>query len=115
MTKIRIYGKELNRWFATVEKNGRQTTVTTQIELEYKEYDIESGELVGTGSEDFSKERYDNNIIKPDVHTWDGERLNKGGHKWWDYRGYVTINKTDRKALKQYMENKYNAEVQLRA
>lgn len=111
MTKIRIYGKVLNRW---LENISAYVDRMVQIELEYNEYDVESGALVGTGSEDFSRKRYES-IIKPDIYTWDGEKVNKGGHKWWDYRGYVTINKTDRKALKQYMANKYNAEVQLRA
>ena len=111
MAKIRIYGKVLNRWLENISEYVNRMV---QIELEYKEYDVESGELVGTGSEDFSRERYES-IIKPDIYTWDGEKLNKGGHKRWDYRGYVTINKTDRKALKQYMANKYNTEVQLRA
>lgn len=114
MMKIRIYGKELNRWTTTTERNGKEITIITQVELEYKEYDVETGILVGVGSEDFSRERY-NSLVKPGIYTWDGKKVNKGGKKWWDYRGWTVINKSDKKLAKQYIANKYNAEVQFRA
>lgn len=49
MKRIRIYNENpLNTW-----SNG-------QVELEYKDLDAESGELIRTGSEDFSIERRKN-------------------------------------------------------
>lgn len=111
MKRIRIYGKRLNTWTAINEK-GRE--VATQIELAYKEYN-EDGELVGTGSEDFSMERYNAEIQRVWICTWDGQKRNKGGYRWFDNCGSVEIRKADRKEVKKHYEEKYNAaEVQLR-
>ena len=105
MTKVRIYGKELRRW-TTTNENGREILV--QVELSYKEYD-EEGNLVGTGSEDFSKERWSSEIKRDWVWTWNGVQLNRGGHRQFTCWGLTTYRKTDKKAVKALMAKRYNA------
>lgn len=101
----RIYGKELNRW-TEQDENGRTRMV--QVELAYKDLDA-NGNVVATGSEDFSAERLKAQTEKRWVYTWDGTRLNKGGKRWFDCRGLYTYRKEDRKAVKALMVNKYEA------
>lgn len=81
-TKVRIYGKTLNVWKVTDDDRPR-VPIIRQVEVEYKDYDIETGELVGEGSEDFSKERYEDLVYKL-VWIWGGERRNAGGHRWFE-------------------------------
>ena len=107
MTKIRIYGKDLQYWKAT-DLNGREKV--TQTEIAYKEVN-EQGETIGTGSEDFSRERAKAEIVQGYICTWDGETRNKGGYRWFDNRGYYRIRKSDRKGFIQMIKNKYGVEV----
>lgn len=111
MTTYRIYGKELERW---THEDDRGIQRMVQVEIEYKEYD-ENGDLVAAGSEDFSFDRWKKNLVTRFVYTWDGERRNKGGHRWFDYIGAVTYDKKHSKEVKKHFERKYNATmVQLR-
>ena len=111
MTTYRIYGKEIERW-THEDEHGRERTV--QVEYEYKEYD-ETGDLIGTGTEDFSYDRMKKQLVTRFVYTWDGERRNKGGHRWFDFEGSILYNKKDGKEIKKHIERKYNAKlVQLR-
>lgn len=111
MTTYRIYGKEIERW-THEDEHGRERTV--QVEYEYKEYD-ETGDLIGTGTEDFSYDRMKKQLVTRFVYTWDGERRNKGGHRWFDFAGSILYNKKDGKEIKKHIERKYNAKlVQLR-
>lgn len=105
MKTFRIYGKKLNTWFIEDEK-GRPTL--RQVELQYKEYN-ECGELIGAGSEDFSGERYNREIVHKQVFSWDGEKRNKGGKRWFDDFGFVAINKRNSKIVKEYLSNKYKS------
>lgn len=111
--KVRIYGKELNCW-TYEDENGRQRA--RQYEIEYKEYDTKTGEIVGAGSEDFSPERYNKEVKDAFVWTWDGVKLNKGGHRWFEQRGYIKYRRSEAKQVKEYMATKYAgvALVQLR-
>lgn len=108
MASIRIYGKKLNTW-KTQDEAGRE--IIRQYEFAYKEYDVETGDLVGEGSEDFSPERLKKQTEEHWIFTWDGERRNKGGHRWFDERGYVRHRSSEKKLVKEYMKNKYNAEL----
>ena len=114
-TKVRIYGKELERWYVTDER-GRD--ICRQIEIEYKEYDIETGELVGAGSEDFSNQRYKDTLLLKMVWTWDGKKRNAGGHRWFEYSHTVKYIKGKGKEVKRYLKNYYKRagleEVELR-
>ena len=108
----RIYGKRLQEW-TREDEQGRVRLV--QVEIEYKEYD-EEGDLVGAGSEDFSLERLHKTLAQNKlVYTWDGQRRNKGGHRWFDFQGYITFNKKQSTLIKDHLMRRYGAElVQLR-
>lgn len=107
-TTFRLYGKELERWTVT-DENGRPRT--RQIEFEYKEYLTENGELCGAGSEDFSLDRYHNEMLFKFVWTWNGERRNAGGNRWFECCGAVMYTRKDARAVKEYLKRKYNAEL----
>lgn len=113
---VKIYGKVINVWKHMEERNGREIEVVTQREIEYTEYDL-TGNIVSVGTEDFSPERYKNEIAECYVYTWDGKRLNKGGHRWFDCEGLIKSQKYQRKYIKEYLNNKYKDSelVQLRA
>lgn len=109
---IRIYGKTLETWSHEDEK-GRKRIY--QTEIAFKEIDAETGEIVEIGSEDFSPEREKQDIDYRWIYTWNGEKRNKGGHRWFDCQGSIKFRKSHKKALAEYLKNKYNAElVQLR-
>lgn len=102
---VRIYGKVLNTWKS---ENERGKMVVVQMEVEYKEYTT-TGQLVGTGSEDFSVERYySEEISSKQVWTWDGKKMNKGGKRWFDYHGYIRFNKSNKSQVMEYLKNKYS-------
>lgn len=105
MERIRVYGKKLNEWYH-LDQNDRNRLA--QVEYSYKEYN-EDGELVGIGSEDFSSARLKGDMSSFWVWTWDGERLNKGGHRWFECRGYVKCRRSDKKAYKKLAQKKYGA------
>lgn len=101
---VRIYGQELESWWSKDEKGRR---FLRQIELEYKEYNIETGELVGAGSEDFSAQRYKETLLNKMVWTWDGEKRNAGGKRWFEYSHSVKYIKGKGEAVKRYLRNYY--------
>lgn len=103
----RIYGKELNTWEHELE-NGRVRTY--QIEVAYKEYD-KDGDLCGVGSEDFSLDRYNVEMMWKFVWTWDGVKRNKGGHRWFECQGMVRYTRKDARAVKEHFKRVYNAEL----
>lgn len=105
---FRLYGKELERWTVT-DENGRLRT--RQIEFEYKEYRTENGELCGAGSEDFSFERYNNEMMYKFVWTWNGEKRNAGGNRWFEYQGMVRYTRKDARAVKEHFKRVYNVDV----
>lgn len=106
-TRVRLYGRELERWCVEDEK-GR--SIMRQVELEYTEYDIETGEIVAVGSEDFSRERYKSLLFKM-VWTWDGKKRNAGGHRWFEYSRDVKYIKGKGKEVKTYLKNMYKMSV----
>lgn len=106
--EIRIYGKALNIW-KSLDENGREIIV--QKEIEYKSYDMETFELIGIGSEDFSPEAYKHFVSEKILYTWDGKRINKGGNRWFDYRGIVKFRTSERKQVLEFLKRKYEAEV----
>ena len=108
MNRVRIYGKTLNEWHCWGHED-RELLV--QKEIEYKEYDPETGELVGVGSEDFSLKRL-KSIKQHWIWTWDGQKRNKGGYRWFECQGLIKYRDSDWKDLKQLMAVRYpSAEV----
>ena len=115
---VRIYGKVVNTWKSwetyTWKGETREREITTQYEIEYKEYD-EKGSLIATGTEDFSRERY-RQIDTQWVWVWDGKKRNKGGHRAFECMGTVTFNLNNEGDVMRYLRTKYNnaALIQLR-
>ena len=103
---VKIYGKEIRTWKHIEKKNGRDIEVISQREIEYEEYDLD-GNFISAGTEDFSEERYRDKLISCQVCTWDGKKLNKGGHRWFDFDGAIRINKNERKDVMKYLKKKY--------
>ena len=101
---VRIYGKVVNRWWGEDSK-GRQTVI--QEEIEYKEYDAETGKLRATGTEDFSPERRNKEIAHHWVYIWDGKKRNKGGYRWFESCGLCAYRKSNKKALELLMKTKF--------
>lgn len=97
---VRIYGNTLQTWKYEREAGG--APVLRQVEVAYTEYDTETGEVVGVGSEDFSAERFGTLITKL-VWGWDGEKRNAGNKRWFDYIGSVTYTKGTGKAVKELL------------
>lgn len=109
---IRIYGKTLNKWVSEDEEGRKRIT---QLEIAYKEYDSETGELVGIGSEDFIPAREKSDLENRWVWTWDGEKRNKGGKRWFECYGNIKFRKNEKAEIKKYLKSKYKAtELQLR-
>ena len=104
--KVRFYTKKVKVWTHIEESNSYERTVIDQIEWAYKDYYLD-GTLAGTGTEDFSYQRYASEMIDVYVHTWDGKKRNKGGKRWFDERTWCKIRKSDRKMVKKYFENYY--------
>lgn len=105
---IRIYGKVLNEWKNYSEK--WHCDIAYQREYAYKDIDATTGEIVATGSEDFSAEREAREIEYKWIYTWNGQKRNKGGYRWFDCQGTIKYRKSGKKAVKQYLKMKYNAE-----
>ena len=89
---MRIYGRkqEINEGY---------------YEVAYKEYRPD-GSLKATGTEDFTRERL-KTLEYRFIYTWDGQKRNKGGYRWFELRETALINKDDLKELKKYMIDKY--------
>lgn len=106
--KVRIYGETINSWN---KKDKKGIEHTEQVEISYVEYDPETGEVVGTGSEDFSLKRLDKDTKAKFVYTWDGKKRNKGGYRKFDEREHIRYRKAESRLVKKYFKNKYQAEL----
>ena len=104
----RIYGKVINTW-NRIDEKGR--VFWLQKEIAYKEYNPETGKLVAEGTEDFSPERYYNEVAIHWVYTWDGKKRNAGGYRWFDGRGCISYRKSTKKAVKAYLQTRFEAEL----
>lgn len=83
------------------------------FEVEYTEYS-EDGDIINEGTEDFSQKRY-NSIPVYEIWVWDGQRMNKGGKRWFDH--VQTIRSTGKPAeiKAAYIKNQATpAEVSIR-
>ena len=99
---LKVYGKRLNTW-GTLEtlSNGQQFYRNIeQVEHAYTEYDF-TGKAINKGSEDFSFQRWDRGTAYYEIWTWDGQKFNKGGNRWFECVRRVRINRADRKKLQQ--------------
>lgn len=114
--KIRLYGTTVNTWEHEVERiSGRdgklfKVVQRYQVEIEYKEYLLD-GLLVGGGTEDFSFERYKQDVVKRYIYTWNGKAYHKSGNKKFAYHGLCQFRKTERDEVREYLKRKYNAKL----
>ena len=67
--KLRIYGKCLQNWMVWDDRGKKHIT---QVELAYTDYDPADGSVIQTGSEDFSLERYKQELTSKYCYTWNG-------------------------------------------
>lgn len=104
---VRLYGKIKEEWEVFDEE--KQRNITTQIEVIYADYDVNTCECVAVGTEDFSFERYRTTVNNSNVFIWDGIRRNKGGYRWFEDTGFWKYRKSEKKLFKQYMSNRYKA------
>ena len=90
---MRIYGK-------------RKEIAPNYYEVEYKEIRPD-GTLKQTGTEDFTRERLKSATDWRNIYTWDGQRRNKGGARWFEYRETVRVSKGDLKEVQAYARRKF--------
>ena len=95
---LKVYGEIVNRWTAYSEEKGRE--ITSQVEVAYKEYDRD-GNQVGAGTEDFSRQRWVDQVSAYMLWGWDGETRNKAGQKWFRCLCYRSISRSDVWKLRQ--------------
>ena len=96
MENYRIYGK-------------RTEIANDYYEVEYIEF-REDGSPKCTGTEDFTSQRWSKQTKSYECWSWDGHRLNKGGHRWFDFHGCKRA--TNRAAIMMYLRYKHpDAEV----
>ena len=71
------------------------------------------GTIKARGTEDFSYKRYWDTVDSGWIWTWDGERRNKGGYRWFDCIGlfHFTKGRNARKIFKDYIRHSYSAPV----
>ena len=119
MKGIKFYGKTLQTWKHWVTKIGNNGKTyeyeeDSQYEISYKEYF--DGELVSVGSEDFSPERLIKTLKTYRIFTWDGQKYNKGGYRWWECEGTVWIPKDSKKTALEIVKSWYpkSAMIELR-
>lgn len=103
---MRIYGKILHTWTYTDEQGRLRAS---QIEVEYRDWN-EAGQLIGTGSEDFSPERWKQATRSTYVWAWDGKSYNRGGHRAFEYQTHITYRRPEAKAVKAFYKALYKAE-----
>lgn len=111
---VRLYGKAINAWRVRDEQD---RLILRQLEIEYTDYYTDTGEVAGVGSEDFSADRWNNSIVSKAWWIWDGQKRNAGGHRWFDYVGFVTYQKGKGKLVKKLLKKigaDDVAEIQLR-
>lgn len=97
--KVRFYHNIIKKWDAGFNSSD------VAFEIEYREYTLD-GELVGYGTEQFSNPRWRDEIVYATPYFWDGERRNKGGHRWFDELYTVKIRKSERKYVREFFRRK---------
>jgi hypothetical protein len=112
MKKTRIYGRTVRTWEA---ENANGIPITYQWEIAYKDYD-EDGKVVGTGTEDFSRDRLATETRMAYAYGWNGTRRNAGGHKWWELLTGIRYRRGEAAAVRHLLYKWYDdvKEVELR-
>lgn len=114
---FKIYGNIINIWEHEVRsKDGYLKSVPVQYEVEYSEYDSD-GNLIMTGTEDFSPERMSSELTKRFVWIWTG-KFDQNGRRRFIFEDYIKYPKNKTALVKSYLlKNVYTDawELQLRS
>lgn len=97
---LKIYGNIINRWMVKDEYGYNHTR---QLEIEYREYDF-NGKLINRGSEDFSMDRYNDQLQGYRIFGWDGKKYNAGRNRWFMELAFAKINRNDLYKLRRFAE-----------
>ena len=76
-TIIRVYTGNIK----TIKKADWRINQSGYYEIGYKEFDAETGELVGEGTADFSSARMRGELKRYDVQAYSGRRQNDRDHR----------------------------------
>jgi len=106
-TTVRIYGRDTTRWWCN-SRSGEAKVLEGRLELRYlngwrlEQYEKPyvayrlNGEIAACGSRDFQPSKGSMGLREWWVWTWDGERRQAGGKKWWMCKGVVTTDASTR-------------------
>lgn len=90
-TIIRVYTGNIK----TIRKSDLKTRQTGYYEIPYKEFDTETGELVGEGSADFTGTRMCSELKQYNVQTYTGE-TNRAGGRMTETIGVIFVSKNQK-------------------
>lgn len=90
-TIIRVYTGSVK----TIRKCDPATKQTGYYEITYKEFDAETGELIGEGSADFTGSRMSSELKKYLVQTYSG-RVNRAGGRVTETTGWIYVSKNQK-------------------
>lgn len=90
-TIIRIYTKIVK----TIREPNWRTKQTGYYEIAYKEFDAETGELVGEGTADFTSTRKREELKQYDVQTYTG-KTNRAGGRMTETVGGMYVDKNQK-------------------
>lgn len=102
MLTVRFYGSIVTEWKHVMETRRGPRDYTYQIEVSYKEYDME-GDLVATGTEDMTVERYCH-MRGTFAYTWDGVSLNRGGKRRFRNTAFLRFDPSQLRQAKKVYE-----------
>ena len=89
--RLRIYGKCLQNWMVWDDRGKKHIT---QVELAYIDYDPADGSVIQTGSEDFSLERYKQELTSKYCYTWNGEAGTEEGYRHFVAHGSFSFSES---------------------
>lgn len=90
-TIIRVYTGNVK----TIKKADRKINQSGYYEIGYKEFDAETGELIGEGSADFSSARMCSELKQYNVQTYTGE-TNRAGSRTTSNAGAIRVSKNQK-------------------
>lgn len=90
-TIIRVYTGNVK----TIKKADRKINQSGYYEIGYKEFDAETGELIGEGSADFSFARMRSELKQYNVQTYTGE-TNRAGSRTTSNAGAIRVSKNQK-------------------
>mgnify|MGYP001658579052 CR=1 FL=1 len=110
-TQLPVLTKEYQRQAAgMIRQYADKLIQITQVELAYTDYDPADGSVIQTGSEDFSLERYKQELTSKYCYTWNGEDRTEEGYRHFVAHGHFLFRKADLILLHRYLKIKFPKE-----